>query len=342
MRHKWAEKFAARARDHWTDERVQRLTGGKDLAVLPNESPLLLRAMGLLYRDASMPPAQVRKYRQINHMVGVLGPALREVAEKFESVRIVDAGCGRSYLTLVLAHYFEHRLRHPVRILGVDRNPDVIEESRRRAEIAGYGDIVRYEVSSVGELDLGRLWSDLFPEEDAAATHMLVSLHACDTATDDALALGIRSGCHFIAVAPCCQAELSGQWSALAGETDGPFAPVWASGHLRRTTAATVTDAMRMLLLAASGYWATAIEFVPSEHTPKNTLIRGIRRSGPDPDKWQEYLALRQATGGCGISLESRIRPMFEGGDQSQQTGGDLTDQALTDQALTDQALDTA
>lgn len=312
MRQQWAEQFAACAREHWTDERVHRLTDGKNLVVLPNESPLLLRALGLLHRDASMPPAQVRKYRQINHMIGVLGPALRELAETFESVRIVDAGCGRSYLTLLLAHYFEHRLRHPVRIIGIDRNQDVVDESRRRVEIAGFRDTVRYEAGSVGEVDLQRLWCDLFPEQDATDTHMLVALHACDTATDDALALGVSSGCHFIAVAPCCQAELSGQWSALVGSADGPFGPVWASPHLRRTTAAAVTDTMRALLMAASGYWTTAIEFVPSEHTPKNTLIRAVRRSEPSREKWQEYLALREATGGCGISLESRVRPVFE------------------------------
>jgi Methyltransferase domain len=329
MRQKWAEQFAALARQYWTDERVHGLTAGKDLAVLPNEAPLLLRALGLLHRDASMPPAQVRKYRQINHMVAALGPSLREMAQKFELVRIVDAGCGRSYLTLLLAHYFEHRLHHPVRIIGIDRNPDIINESRRRAEIAQYGDTVRYEAAGVGEVALGGLWSDIFDEPDTPQTHMLVSLHACDTATDDAIALGVRSRCHFIAVAPCCQAELSGQWAALADSTDAevgapgvdgspepsgpsaPFGPVWASPHLRRTVAASVTDAMRMVLLAASGYWATAIEFVPSEHTPKNTLIRGAWRSGPVVEKWREYLALRQATGGCGISLESTVRPLF-------------------------------
>ncbi len=323
MRQKWAEQFAALAREHWTQERVHRLTAGKDLAVLPNEAPLLLRALGLLHRDASMPPAQVRKYRQINHMVAALGPSLRELAEKFESVRIIDAGCGRSYLTLLLAHYFEHRLHHPVRIIGIDRNPDLIDESRRRAEIAQYGDTVRYEAASVGEVDLVRLWHDIFGEPDTPQTHMLVSLHACDTATDDAIAMGIRSRCHFIAVAPCCQAELSGQWAGLADSPDGasgvsgtsgasaPFGPVWTSPHLRRTMAANVTDVMRMVLLAASGYWATAIEFVPSEHTPKNTLIRGAWRSGPVIEKWREYLALREATGGCGISLESTVRPLF-------------------------------
>jgi len=317
-RQKWAEHFTAHARDYWTDERVGRLTAGNDLAILPSESPLLLRALGLLHRDASMPPSRVRKYRQINHMVAALGPSLRELAERFETVHIVDVGCGRSYLTLLLAHYFEHRLHHPVCIIGIDRNPEVVVESRRRAEIAAYSDTVRYEAASVGEVDLPRLWGDLFAggdknaDEAATETHMLVSLHACDTATDDALALGMRAGCHFLAAAPCCQAELAAAWSKLADDTEGPFAPVWTSPHLRRTTAATVTDTLRMLLLSAVGYWATAIEFVPSEHTPRNTLIRGVRRTGPDRDKWQKYLTLRDATGGCPISLEAEIRPLFE------------------------------
>lgn len=311
MRDQWAKQFTELARQHWTDARVGELTGGKDLAVLPNESPRLLRALGLLHRDASMPPDRVRKYRQINHMVGALGPPLRELAETFDCVRIVDAGCGRSYLTLLLAHYFAHRLHHPVQIIGVDHNPDVIRESQRRAELAGLEDAVRYEAAAVGDLDLPALWPDLFGDGTPGDTHMLVSLHACDTATDDALALGVHARCHFLAAAPCCQAELSAKWAALDGKTQGPFAPVWASPHLRRTTAATVTDTLRLLLLAACGYWTTAIEFVPSEHTPKNTLIRAVRRLGPVEQHWREYLALRDATGGCSIALEAKLRDVI-------------------------------
>ncbi len=312
MRDEWAEHFTGVAGRYWTAERVRELTAGKNLAIQPDTAPLLLRALGLLNRDASLPAAQVRKYRQINHMVSALGPNLRELAERFERVHILDAACGRSYLTLLLAHFYEHRLDHPVRIIGVDKNPDVIAESRRRAEMPLYGDRVRYEAASVGELSLPDLWRSLYPDQ-GQDTHMLVSLHACDTATDDALAQGIAAHCHFIAVAPCCQAELSGAWGELSDSQHGAFGPVWASPHLRRTTAATITDIMRVLLLSAAGYWTTAIEFVPSAHTPKNTLIRGMRRGGPDVEKWREYLDLKEATGGCGISLEAQIRPLFEG-----------------------------
>ncbi|MEM9192619.1 MAG: methyltransferase [Myxococcota bacterium] len=318
MREQWAKDFAKRAADHWTRERVAGLIGDKKLPILPNEAPLLLRALGLLHRDALMPPAEVRKFRQINHMVAVLGPSLRELAAKFDPVRIVDIGCGRSYLTAAVGHYFQRVLDQAVQIIGIDRNADVIAESERRVELAGLADVVRYRAADADSVDLRQVWSEVFgaPRQP----DMLISLHACDTATDDGIAQGVRAGCHVIAVAPCCQAELAAGWrrrttpnTDFGYQSDGyqsdagadePFSPLWSMPHLRRATAASITDAMRVLLLSASGYATTALEFVPAHGTPKNTLIRGIRRSAPSDAAYQEYLRLRDATGGVGIKLE--------------------------------------
>src|SRR5205823_6267998 len=130
----------------------------------------------------------------------------------------------------------------------------------------------------------------------------------CDTATCDAIALGVEIGAELIAVAPCCQAELARGWAALdLRGAAGPFATIRAAPHLRRETAALVTDAMRALLLRAAGYEVLAMEFVPSEHTRKNTLIRAIRRGAPDPAARDEYEALREATGGAGVALATRV-----------------------------------
>ena len=128
------------------------------------------------------------------------------------------------------------------------------------------------------------------------------------TATDDAIALGWRCEAELIAVAPCCQAELAAKWAALAEATDdGAFRPLWESPHLRRTSAATVTDALRTLLLRAGGYDVTALEFVASTHTPKNTLIRAMRRRALDVTAIERYAALRRATGDAGIALETHV-----------------------------------
>src|SRR5689334_25367966 len=134
-RARWAIELAAAARAHWTEERTRALTGGKRLAVLPAEAPILLRALGLLHRDATMPPAQLRKFLQINHVVRVLEPALAALRARHPVIRIVDAGCGRSYLTPLLAWSAPERSGHPVEILRVDRNPDAIAGCRRRTTL---------------------------------------------------------------------------------------------------------------------------------------------------------------------------------------------------------------
>jgi hypothetical protein len=122
MSERWAEEFELRARAVWTDEAVHRVTEGKDLPILPSNAPTLLRALGLLHRDASMPPPQVRKFLQLNHMIRLLRPPLLELSERGEPLRLVDAGCGLSYLTLSLAWCFRHVFRHPATLVGIDRD----------------------------------------------------------------------------------------------------------------------------------------------------------------------------------------------------------------------------
>jgi SAM-dependent methyltransferase len=263
--------------------------------ITPREGAVLLRALGLMRDDASIPPAQVRKYFQINHMVALLGPALREL-RALPSMRLLDAGCGRSYLTLLLAWCARHVWRQPLEVLGIDRDPALIAEARRRTELAGLDDVVHLEV---GDLATVR----------PRGVNGVVALHACDTATCDALALGIELEATMLAVAPCCQAELARGWASLAERgIEGAFAPVWRAPQLRRETAADVTDAMRVELIRAAGYDVTAMEFVPAEHTRKNTLLLAIRRGERDPSHRAAYEALRDATGGVDIQLARRSR----------------------------------
>lgn len=252
-----------------------------------------MRALGLMADDATIPPAKVRKYFQINHMVALLGPALRELRAS-PVIRLLDAGCGRSYLTLLLAWCARHVWHQPLEVLGVDRDPELIGEARRRTELAELDDVVRYEVGDIATMR-------------PSGVNGVVALHACDTATCDAIALGIELDAEMIAVAPCCQAELARGWASLAERgVDGAFATVWRTPHLRRETAADVTDAMRVELMRAAGYEVAAMEFVPAEHTRKNTLLRAIRRGGQDPSARAAYEALRDATGGIDIALARR------------------------------------
>jgi len=285
-RARWAEEIETRARAYWTDERLAALLGDKRPVISPRDGAVLLRALGLSRDDTSL--LQPRKYFQINHMVALLSPALRELRARHPVIELLDAGCGRSYLTLLLAWCARHVWKHRLEVIGIDRDAEVIAEARRRAELAELGDVVRFEVGDVATF--------------SGNVHGVVALHACDTATCDALALGIRLGAGVLAVAPCCQAELARAWANLA---DGPLAPIWSSPHLRRETAADVTDAMRVALVAAAGYDVSAIEFVPAEHTRKNTLIVAIENG--KPTSRAAYEALRDATGGADIRLASAL-----------------------------------
>jgi SAM-dependent methyltransferase len=294
-REEWARKLTDRARAHWTPERTRELTRGKDLPLVPGEAAVLLRALGLLAMDGSMPPQQVRKYLQVNHLVKLLRPAIAELHSRHGVVRLLDAGCGRSYLTLLLAWCARERWGHRLEVLGVDRNPALIAECERRAAVAELDDVVRFVASPLETVDSGEV-------------HGVFALHACDTATCDAMALGVAARAELIAVAPCCHGELARGWAALAErQSEGAFAPVWRAPHLRRETAAHLTDAMRALLLRSAGYEVTALEFIGSEHTRKNTLLRGNRRGPPDAQARAEYDALVAATGGIGLGLAARL-----------------------------------
>ena len=305
MRERWAEAFTARAAKYWTPERVRARLGEKQLLLPPVEAAPLLRALGLLQRDASMTPDTLHKYKQINHMVRILETFMLDLSRRHGRVRLLDAGCGSSYLTLLLAWCFKHVWRQPAWIVGVDRNEAIIRRCRERADLADLGQMLRFEAAAIHELDPAMLRPPA-TEGGEGGLHALVSLHACDTATDDALALGVGLGVELLAVAPCCQAELSRKWSALAeAKTPGALAPLWSTPHLRRDAAATVTDLLRTLLLRGCGYHVTAMEFVPSEHTPKNTLLRARRqRPHSDREALEQYVRLRQSLGGAGIRLE--------------------------------------
>lgn len=308
-------EFARRAESYWTSERTEKITGGKKYAILPAEGAVLLRALGLLNADASMSADAVRKYGQINHLVALLDPLLQELMGRFPRVVILDAGCGSSYLSFLLAYLFERRWNHPAEIIGVDSNPALIQKCTERAALAGVDRSLRFHTAELSDLDwLGLVGSVTEPDVSPRRPHLVVALHACDTATDHALAFAISQRADCVAVAPCCQAEIARAWAALAeAKTPGPFGPIWRAAHLRRQVAAEITDTLRMLLLRGAGYEVTATEFVPSTHTPKNTLLRAIRRGNYLDGALGEYRALRDATGGAPIALEQLLPPEHRG-----------------------------
>ena len=198
------------------------------------------------------------KRRQVQHYVELLRAL--PVWEQ-ERVRVLDAGCGKAYLSLALVAY-ARELGKRVELVGLDVNPDVVETVQRIAAELGY-DEARFEATTIASYA-----SD-------APVDLLVSLHACDTATDEAIAAGVRLAAKAIVVAPCCHHELAAQIAAR------PTDALLRHGLLLGRQADLVTDALRAAALETAGYRVDVIEFVSAEHTAKNLLLRAVREPSP-------------------------------------------------------------
>ena len=306
-----ALNFTQKAQAYWTPDKIAKLATGHKYHVLPTNAPLLLRALGLLNKDASMSADSMRKFIQVNHLLAQFRPHIEELNQRHAKVRILDAGCGSSFLTFLMAWAYRELWRHPAILIGVDNNKTLIEKNNKIATDMAVSDSLKFSASSLAELN----WEDLLAQcgedvdEDAKKSrpHAVVALHACDTATDDALAQGIKLKADFIAIAPCCQAELARKWKELADTgSSSPLRPAFHNPHLRREIAAHMTDLARVLILRGHGYEVTTTEFTMSHATPKNTLIMATRRGNYHKDSQAEYANLVQWLGGAEISLAAK------------------------------------
>jgi SAM-dependent methyltransferase len=198
------------------------------------------------------------KRRQVQHYVELLRAL--PVWEQ-DQVHVLDAGCGKAYLSLALVAY-ARELGRRVELVGLDVNADVVETVRRIAAELGY-DEARFEATTIAS----------YTRDEPV--DLLVSLHACDTATDDAIAAGVRLGANAIVVAPCCHHELAAQIAAQ------PPDALLRHGLLLGRQADLVTDALRAAALETAGYRVDVIEFVSAEHTAKNLLLRAVREPSP-------------------------------------------------------------
>lgn len=212
--------------------------------------------LGVQTQEGKIVRARYDKFRQINRYLEFMDDILPVFGEG--PIHIIDFGCGKSYLTFALYYYLHERKGREVSITGLDLKEDVIRHCSRLAVEYGYeglrflrGDIADYE--NQDEVDL------------------VVSLHACDTATDYALKKAVDWGAKVIFAVPCCQHEVNGQIQ------NGKLAPVLKYGLVKERIAALLTDAVRANLLEEKGYDVQILEFIDMEHTPKNILIRAVK-----------------------------------------------------------------
>lgn len=224
-----------------------------------------LVGLGVQTPDGRVTRARFDKFRQINRYLEFIEDVIDELP-KDRTIRIIDFGCGKSYLTFAM-YYYLHELQHrDIQVTGLDLKTDVIRHCNELAEKLGYdrlkferGDISTYEGTDVAD--------------------MVVTLHACDLATDYALDKAVKWGARVILAVPCCQHELNRQIKC------DPLKPVLKYGIIKERVAALLTDALRANLLEQQGYETQILEFIDMEHTPKNLLIRAVKKNGMRPKK---------------------------------------------------------
>jgi len=240
--------------------------------LLPEDDPLF-RALGLADPEGRLKPSRRDKHRQVEEFLRLLDSAVTEAIDKGqlrrptaeEPLRVADLGCGNAYLTFAAERYLVGVRGLPVRLVGVD----VKEQSRQHNErvAAELGLDAEFVVGTIGGATL-----DPAPE-------VVLALHACDTATDEALARAVEWDASLVLAAPCCHHDVAAQLRKTP--TPAPYAMLTRHGILRERLADTLTDALRATLMRLRGYRVDVVQFVESKHTPRNTLLRATRTGAP-------------------------------------------------------------
>ena len=233
--------------------------------------------LGVMTAAGQVRKSRYDKFRQVNRFLELVDDVVPALPSH-GTLRIVDFGCGKSYLTFALHHLLTEVHAREVEIVGLDLKPDVIEACTALAERSGAAGL-SFQLGEIAGFDA------------EAEVDLVVSLHACDTATDEALAKAVRWNVHAILAVPCCQKE------AYRQIRSDLLAPLLRHGLAKERLATLLTDTLRAQLLELAGYRTQLVEFIELEHTPKNVLIRAVRGRRPGPDARRSYEDLRDSFG---------------------------------------------
>ncbi|HAM77581.1 MAG TPA: methyltransferase [Treponema sp.] len=260
----------------------ENLTKKADLKILPQPAknyllkegqpvPFLV-LLGIMTAEGKVIKAKYDKFRQINRFLEFIDDVLPEV--KNRPVNIADFGCGKSYLTFAVYYYLWQIENIPVQITGLDLKEDVIAYCQKLSDELNY-DSLNFFVGNIAD----------FSYENKP--DIIITLHACDTATDFALNFAVKQNALAILSVPCCQHEINLQLEKNKSlvEPSNPFASLEHWGIFRERFAALATDAIRAELLEQAGYSVQVLEFIDMEHTPKNILLRAVRKRNVGPAK---------------------------------------------------------
>lgn len=251
----------------------------KDLLLSVESAANFLQAIGILTPDGRIKSTMQRKFRQINEFLRLIVDTGAFENITHTPITVVDCGCGSAHLTFAVYYYLNTIMQTPAQITGVDIKSDLLDKQARLAHKLGWEGI-RFHKSTI---------IDFTPE---TPPDIVLALHACDTATDEALAQAIRWRSHMIFSAPCCHHNLQMQ---IEQQVIPPvFKPVMRHGILKERLGDVLTDSFRAQLLRVMGYRTEVVEFISAEHTDKNLMIRGVKTTLPgDPQAIAEYRDLK-------------------------------------------------
>ena len=252
--------------------------------LLPNGQPdSFLHMIGLMTAKGTVKASMQGKFRQINEILKLIDETGELHTLSVFPISIVDCGCGNAYLTFAVYHYLNNILEFPTRVIGVDTNGELIARRAEQSRQLGWQNL-SFVVSRIIDFEL-----EIPPD-------IVLALHACDNATDEALAQAVRWQSKTIFCAPCCHHHLQQQMKTQQLPPD--FEPVCRYGVFRERLGDMLTDAFRCLILNLMGYRTQIVEFVSIEHTGKNLMIRAVRSQGADQARIiSEYTGLKNLWG---------------------------------------------
>ncbi len=257
----------------------KNLNRQKNYIIKEGEAVPFLVELGVMTAEGKVIAAKYDKFKQINRFLEFIADVLPELASSEKTIKIADFGSGKSYLTFAVYHFLHNIRGLSVEITGLDLKADVIAHCDALARKLAF-DGLHFRVGDIAQYEGGAL-------------DMVITLHACDTATDFALSYAVQKGARVILSVPCCQHELNAQ---IGKTTDSLFAPILKYGIIKERFSALVTDALRAEYLESAGYSVQLLEFIDMEHTPKNILIRAVKNRSAKPVS-ADCVALENALG---------------------------------------------
>ena len=258
---------------NWAHDRQQ-----KTFLTEPAATPFL-QAVGIMGEHGRIKADLYGKFRQIQEFIKLVQQtgALEQMAAT--PLHVVDAGCGNAYLTFAFYYYLQEHLKRPTSLIGIDSRSEPLERHQEKVARLGWSDL-SFQASTIIDF------------QPASAPDIVLALHACDTATDEALAQGIRWHSHLVVSVPCCHHHLQVQIEQQPAPA--PFGPVLRQSILKERLGDLLTDSFRGLILHIMGYQADIVQFVSSEHTAKNLMIRAVKSQKPGNARAvQEYQDLK-------------------------------------------------